>query len=227
MDKRLSMLQYATLLYAEDDAELRESVLRILSCYFKTIHVAVDGKEAMQLFDAQGADIAILDIRMPKFSGLDVAEHLRKHDEKMPIFIMSSYHEHKELIASIRVGVVDYLLKPFELDALQQALLKCLHVMEENHRLSFTLGKNMVYDKHSKTLYDEGVEVKLSKSERIILELLLEYKGKAVSYEAIEDALMPVAEGTRGSIKNIITKLRQKLKHQTIDNVQFVGYILR
>ena len=99
--------------------------------------------------------------------------------------------------------------------------------MEENHRLSFTLGENMVYDKHSKTLYDEGVEVKLSKSERIILELLLEYKGKAVSYEAIEDALMPVAEGTRGSIKNIITKLRQKLKHQTIDNVQFVGYILR
>lgn len=227
MDKRLSMLQHATLLYAEDDVELRESILRILSCYFKTIYVAADGKEAMQLFDAHGSDIAILDIRMPKFSGLDVAEHLRQHDKKMPIFIMSSYHEHKELIASIRVGVVDYLLKPFELDALQQALLKCLHVMEENHRLSFTLGENMVYDKHSKTLYDEGIEVKLSKSERIILELLLEYKGKAVSYEAIEEALMPVAEGTRGSIKNIITKLRQKLKHQTIDNVQFVGYILR
>ena len=227
MDKRLALLQHATLLYAEDDAELRESVLRILSCYFYTIHVAKDGKEAIALFNAHGADIAILDIRMPKFSGLEVAEHLREHDEKMPIFIMSSYHEHQELIASIRVGVVDYLLKPFEFDALQKALLKCLHVMEETHRIAFTLGENMVYDRHSKTLYDAGIEIKLSKSERIILELLLDNKGKAVSYENIEEALMPVAEGTRGSIKNIITKLRQKLKHQTIDNVQFVGYILR
>jgi DNA-binding response OmpR family regulator len=227
VDKRLSMLQHATLLYAEDDAELRESMVRILSCYFQTMYVACDGAEAIALFDAHGADVAILDIRMPKLSGLDVAHHLRAHDEKMPIFIMSSYHEHQELIASIRVGVMDYLLKPFELDALNAALLKCVHVMDESHRLCFALGEEMVYDKHSKTLYDAGLEVKLSKSERIILELLLDQKGKAVSYEAIEEALMPVAEGTRGSIKNIISKLRQKLKDQTIDNVQFVGYILR
>lgn len=223
----LSRLKDVTLLYAEDDQELRESLVRILSCYFKTIHVASNGEEAIKLFDVHGAHIAILDIRMPKKNGLDVAEHLREHDEKMPIFIMSSYHEHQELIASIRVGVVDYLLKPFELDALEKALLKCLHVLEEHHRLDYTLGETMRYDKHSKTLYDDGEEVKLSKSERIVLELLLEQKGKAVSYEAIEDALMEVAEATRGSIKNIMTKLRQKLKHQTIDNVQFVGYVLR
>ena len=227
MVKKFAPLRQLTLLYAEDDREFSESLMRIFNCYFGAVHVAYDGQEALDLFQSKGADIAILDIRMPKINGLEVAQQIRQSDAKMPIFIMSSYHEHQDLIASIKLGVVDYILKPFELEALYAALEKSLAILQDNHRLVDKLGQNTLYDNLSKTLYIDNEALKLSKSERIVLELLLENRGKIVTYEMIEEALLDVAEASRGSIKNLILKLRRKIAQQTIENVQYVGYVLR
>jgi PAS domain S-box-containing protein len=121
-------------LYAEDDQEIQRIFKEILTVYFKEVQCASDGAEAMTLFDAQGADIVITDVNMPKVDGLALAEHIKTTSPHTPILIISAYSDYEMLSRAIEIGVDGYILKPIRVENLTAQIDKVVEKLNLTHK---------------------------------------------------------------------------------------------
>ena len=101
-----------TLLYVEDDRELRAQFVRILKPKFKKVYEASNGLEALAKYEALSPDMMLVDINIPKVDGLEVIELIRKLNKDIAIVILSAYSDQKKLLSAIKLGLSEYLIKP-------------------------------------------------------------------------------------------------------------------
>ncbi len=108
-----------TLLFVEDNREVRESAIFLLEDIFKNIILAVDGQDGIDKFKKNNVDLIITDIDMPVINGMDMIEKIKEIDNNdVPIIILSALIRTEYFIKSIKLGVKGYLLKPLDIDAL-------------------------------------------------------------------------------------------------------------
>jgi len=123
------------LLYVEDDADARESILSILEIFFKDIIVGVDGQDGLDKFKSNEVDMVITDINMPKMDGLKMSKEIKSINSEMPIFIFSAYSDISYFIDAIKIGIEGYLLKPLEMGQFTKELKRCvqnIHIKAEH-----------------------------------------------------------------------------------------------
>jgi DNA-binding response OmpR family regulator len=121
------MAEYKTILVVDDDQELREGLTTVLAQNGYRTLAADDGREARQLIDAHRPDLVILDMMMPRWGGLAVLEHF-KGLSGAPRFIMITANEGaKHQSYAEQLGVVDYMRKPFSMEALLERVQKVVH----------------------------------------------------------------------------------------------------
>lgn len=111
-----------TILYVEDDKELREITSILLNKIFYNIDVAVDGQEGLNKYLDNKYDIVITDILMPNMDGLEFISNIRKHNDKQEIIITSAYTDLSYLMESIKLGVTGYLIKPLEFNKILKVI---------------------------------------------------------------------------------------------------------
>ena len=109
------------LLIADDEAPARRKVLKLLENYGKafTYAEAEDGLQALQLLKNGQFDLALLDIQMPKYTGMEVVRQIGFEDMP-PVIFLTAYNDFA--VQAFEVHAVDYLLKPFDFDRIKQAL---------------------------------------------------------------------------------------------------------
>ncbi len=117
-----------TLLYAEDDKDIRVSTLEFLSDFFDTIKVAKDGAEALDIFQHNEIDLVITDIQMPIMDGLEMTKYIKESKSDVPILIFTAHNEVDFLLEAITIGVDDYIFKP--LNAIQFIRILNKHVRQ-------------------------------------------------------------------------------------------------
>ena len=100
------------ILIVDDDAHIREVIAFALEKAGLATSAARDGAEALMSFEANGADLIVLDINMPEMDGLDVCRELRKNSD-VPILFLSSRDEEIDRILGLEIGGDDYVTKPF------------------------------------------------------------------------------------------------------------------
>ena len=103
------------LLYAEDEISMSEAVVDILTYHKYNVDAVYDGENALAYAEAEQYDGIILDIMMPKLSGLEVLEQLRKKGNNTPILLLTAKVEIEDRIQGLDMGADDYLPKPFHL----------------------------------------------------------------------------------------------------------------
>lgn len=115
-----------TLLIAEDEKYLREKVTKNIDwdAHGYTVFVAADGEQALELLESQAIDILITDIRMPGMDGLELTERAKAKNENLKVIVISGHAEFELAQTSIRLGVEDYLLKPFRSERLLEVVEK-------------------------------------------------------------------------------------------------------
>lgn len=218
-------LKNLTILYADDDEILLESTAKTLSMIFSKVYTAKNGEEAIKIFDEHNTvHITMLDVKMGSVSGIDVAKHIRRNDPNIPIFLVSSYAETKDMIEACKLNLVDYIQKPFTFSILTQTLLDCLARLQANGSLLAKINNNLFYNQFSKELIKENKSITLSKNEIEIFELLLAKGNQIVTYEMLINYLG--GEISDAALKNIILRLRKKIGDDTIRNLSKVGYTL-
>ena len=119
------------ILVADDEPIERAVVKKILDGAFADeaeIFPACNGREAVEIYDKEGCNIALLDISMPGINGIEAAEMIRQAHDKSVIIFLTAYDEFTYAQKAIRVGALDYLLKPVNEDEL-------IAVLEEGNRL--------------------------------------------------------------------------------------------
>lgn len=221
----LNDLKNLSILYADDDNVLRESTTNTLQTLFKKVYSAKNGEEAIELYERyMDIQIIMLDIKMGFISGIEVAQKIRLNNEKIPIFLVSSYTEVKDLLDSIKLNLIDYLQKPVSFKKLTEVFVNCLKILEKNNFLLKNLDENVVYNPITKEVISNHQKIFLSKNEIYAIELLLSKRGQIITYEVLADVMGD--EVSEIAIKNTISRLRKKINCRSIRNVAKIGYIL-
>ncbi len=116
-----------TILIADDEAEVVQLVQMILEWEGYNVIVAADGLETLQRAEADKPDLILLDVRMPKMSGLAVLEHLATSEaSRIPVIMLSVVTTHPEVRSALQRGAVAYLSKPFELKEMTRLVAQIL-----------------------------------------------------------------------------------------------------
>lgn len=114
--------QHISVLYVEDQIDIQEEFVDILSLFVDEVFVAVDGEEGLRKYIENLPDIIITDIQMPIMSGLQMIQKIREVNKEIPIVVTTAFNDSKYLLEAITLGVEHYLLKPVMIEQLQERL---------------------------------------------------------------------------------------------------------
>ncbi len=128
----LKLTESLTLLYVEDDDILRESTADLFKNFFGSVESAVDGLEALKLYEKGKFDIIISDILMPNLNGLEMSKKIKEQDEEQHIIIISAYNDANYFEESISIGIDGYIVKPLNNEQLIKELYKVSHKIHEH-----------------------------------------------------------------------------------------------
>ncbi|MCE3046810.1 response regulator [Helicobacter kayseriensis] len=122
----LERLKEMNLLYVEDDEDTLQASKIILEDYVKTLFIARDGQEALEIFEKQKIDLILTDILMPKLNGIEMIKVIRQKHPNLPIIITTAHTETQYLLDAIHLKVDRYILKPIVLEDLFGAFEKVI-----------------------------------------------------------------------------------------------------
>ena len=224
----MSRLSELTLLYVEDDAELRAQFVRILKPKFKEVYEASDGIQALELYEQHTPKMMVVDINLPKLDGLEVIESIRKCDKTTPIIILSAYSDQEKLLRAIKLGLSEYLIKPVPhkklLSVLDDMALNYQAEIEENNLIM--LQNDYFWKKEERALFHGDEIIPLTKRERIFLGMMVNHVDTIVAFSSILNLMWENEESqvAYSSLSHLLKRLKKKLPDELIENIYGEGY---
>jgi two-component system, OmpR family, response regulator len=214
------------ILIAEDDTNLAEGLTRTLRLAGYAVDCVKSGVEADGAVLSGGFDLLILDLGLPKMSGLEVLQRLRARQLKVPVLILTAMDGVRDRVRGLDLGADDYLAKPFALEELE-ARVRAL--TRRGHAGSATVlhHGDLTYDQVGRVAEIRGEKLDLSAREMALLEILLQRAGRMVSKEQLVDHLCEWGEEvSANAIEVYVHRLRRKLEAGGVKivTVRGVGY---
>lgn len=214
------------ILYVEDEKYLAEAVIHMLKKEKIDVDWASDGEEGLELALKPNYDVVVLDIMLPRLSGLEILTSMRNRGLKTPVIMLSALNEVEDKIKGLDYGADDYLAKPFktaELVARLRALARRPALVEAKV-LNY---EDLELDLTNRTL--NGIE--LTDKEAGIFEMLMKTPGSAVTKEQILAHVWGAdAEFEENYAEVYVSYLRKKLKQLKsrvqIKTIRNLGYKL-
>ena len=122
-DQDAEFLRTLSLLYVEDEEEVRRELTRFLSRRFAKVDVAANGQEGLELFRQHGGyDIVVTDVRMPVMDGLSMAAAIKDIQREVPVIVITAYNEMDYFVRAIEIGIDRYITKPVDPFLLMEAV---------------------------------------------------------------------------------------------------------
>lgn len=221
------ILKNYTILYVEDDDDVRKVAVEYLSRLCKKVYEAENGKVALSIWRDEKPDIIITDISMPKMNGIDMARYIRSEDLKTPIIVATAYTDQDYLIKAVELQLVKYIVKPITKDKLMEALELSLQRMEDKSKFSLPLSEECSYNAYSKEIHCGDTLIKLTKNELLFLDLLAFNTSRVVTYDEIEAQVWPYEGMSSDAIRSLVRALRKKLPENSLENISGIGYKLK
>ncbi|HUW37085.1 MAG TPA: response regulator transcription factor [Rhodocyclaceae bacterium] len=214
------------LLLVEDDAMIGESVVKGLRREGFAVDWVKDGVAAERSLETEDFDLMLLDLGLPRKSGLDVLRALRARGNPIPVLILTARDAVPDRIEGLNAGADDYLVKPFDLDELVariHAILRRRSGRAEPVIRHGPLALNPI--SHEVSL--EGRSLSLSAREFSLLQALLERPGAVLSVAQLQEHIYGWDEEVgSNTVEVFIHALRKKLGPDFIKNVRGVGYMV-
>ena len=203
------------ILVAEDDRDIADLVAHYLTRAGWRAHIAISGDEALASARRTPADLIILDVMLPGLSGLEVCRALRADTKTaaIPIIMLTARAEESDRIIGLEIGADDYVSKPFSPNELVARVRALMRRSKRGEPTGSTLSFGpLVMDLGRHTVLDEGREVKLTAKEFLLLQYLLQHRGRVLS----RDLLLGDVWGYRytGGTRTVdvhVRRLREKL----------------
>jgi DNA-binding response OmpR family regulator len=214
-------------LVAEDDEALRSVLERGLRENGYVVDAVSDGERALSFLHTYDYDVAVLDWRMPKVSGLDVIQELRRLGSAVPILMLTARDAASDRVTGLDQGADDYLVKPFDFSELLARLRALQRRVPTVHGPRLTVG-NLIFDPATRQVHVGPRIPALTSTEMSILEILMRRYPSVVERRSI--AIHAWAEEADALGSNTIdvhlARLRAKLVggQARIETVRGVGY---
>lgn len=214
----------AVLLIVEDDITTNEAICEYMQSAGHTTFSAFDGEQGVKIVKERPIDLVILDIMLPKITGLEVLKELRVQSQ-IPVLMLTALDDESIQASSFDEEADDYITKPFSMLLLGKrvtALLRRSGKTSELHQIQFG---DITIDFGGYTASGKNGQIDLTPKEIDLLKLLVEHKGLVLTRSQILDELWgydyPIMERT---IDTYIKNLRKKLNLDRVITVKGVGY---
>jgi len=206
------MTRRETILVVEDEASMLAGLEYALAKEGYDVHSAVDGERALAMVRKSAPDLILLDVMLPKRSGLDVLRELRKERRNVPVILLTARGQELDKVQGLDLGADDYVTKPFSLAELLARIRARLRGRASDVPDSFELSGARVDLKGMRV--EKGGEVhELSLREIDMLKLLWRERGQPVSRERfLTDVWGHERFPSTRTVDQHVVKLRQKLE---------------
>jgi len=215
-------------LIVEDEAELRQQLQQRFKDEGYAVDVAADGEEGLYLAREYPVDIAVVDIGLPKLSGIELLQQLRSSGKSFPVLLLTARGRWQDKVDGLDAGADDYLVKPFHIEELVARVKALLRRAAGLSRAEIVFGPISLNTSAQQLLLD-GVSLELTAYEYKVLEYLMMNAGKVISKVDLTDHIYD-QDFDRDSnvIEVFVGRLRRKLDPdnslQPIETLRGRGY---
>ncbi|MFT5835249.1 MAG: two-component system response regulator VanR [Sulfurimonas sp.] len=226
----MSKREAYSILYIEDDKDIRANYVNYLNRHFDKVFEAADGEEGYYKYIKNRPDIMIVDINLPKLNGLDLVRKIRESDHSIKVIMLTAHSETKYLLEATELKLTKYLVKPVSRSELKDALslvIDELSNFETKSKKRIVLKDGFSWDIQRVELLKNNSSSVLTNKERSILALLFSSVNTTYTYDEIIIDVWYEDDYDRDkldALKTIIKNLRKKLPKDTIKNVFGTGY---
>ena len=214
----------ARILVVEDDRQTNEAICEYLRCAEHEVIPAYDGAQALAVIAQKQTDLAVLDIMIPKVTGIEVLRALRKTSD-IPVLMLTAMDDEYTQAKSFDSQADDYITKPFSMLLLGKRVTALLRRSGKGADIKRMRFGDVTVDFGGYTAFDPDGKIEVTPKELDLLKLLIEHKGLVLTRSQIMDALWgfdyPIIDRT---VDTYIKNLRKKLRFDRIITVKGVGY---
>ncbi|MDA3908224.1 MAG: response regulator transcription factor [Sulfurimonas sp.] len=219
-----------SILYIEDEKDIRANYVNYLNRHFQTVYEAADGEDGYKKYRINKTEIMIVDINLPKLSGLELVRTIRENDHSTKVIMLTAHSETKYLLEATELKLTKYLVKPVSRSELKDALnlvIDELSNFETTSKKTIILKDGFYWDIQREELLNNNSSAVLTNKERSILSLLFSSVNRTFTYD---DIIINVwyeedyDHDKLGALKTIIKNLRKKMPKDIIKNVFATGY---
>ncbi|HET9102871.1 MAG TPA: response regulator transcription factor [Solirubrobacteraceae bacterium] len=216
------------ILVIEDEPGIVDFLERGLASYGFEVKSATDGIEGSERAVREPFDLVVLDMMLPRRSGLEVLSDVRSAHPALPVIILTARGEVEDRVSGLDAGAIDYLTKPFSLSELAARIRAQLRLLAQTPTTTLT-GGDVEVDLITREVTRGGVSVRLSTTEFELLTYLLRNSGRVLSREQILRAVWGYDYDPGTNVVDVyVGYLRRKLRREDqtdpIVTVRSVGY---
>ncbi|MBE0439393.1 MAG: response regulator transcription factor [Gammaproteobacteria bacterium] len=199
------------ILLVEDENHLRERIKQQLQQQNLTVDAASDGEEGLFLGTEYPYDVAIIDLGLPKLSGIEVIEKLRKAGKEFPILILTARGRWQDKVEGLESGADDYLVKPFHIEELS-ARINALARRASGWSSSVLRCGPIALNPTSQQVTNNNVTLDLTAYEYRILHYLMLHSGQVLSKTELTDHIYEQDHDRDSNVIEVfIKRLRNKI----------------
>lgn len=215
------------ILIVEDDDRIREILVKYMKNENFEIDEAPDGKKAMELFDDNKYDIAVLDVMLPDIDGWSILKHIREKDKEIPVIMLTARAEEEDRLFGFELGADDYVTKPF---SAKELIARVKVQLKKNRRAVLdsivVIGKIRMNTEYRQVYVDER-PVELTPIEYSLLQYFADNINIALSRDQILNNVWGYDYfGEERTVDTHVKRLRKKLLEEgdKIKTVRGHGY---
>jgi len=213
------------LLLVEDDEMLGSGLQKGLKQGSHTVDWLKDGQTAEEVLMREEFDVIILDVGLPRRTGLQVLRKVRAEGVSTPVLILTARDAVEDRVAGLDAGADDYLTKPFDLEELS-ARIRALHRRFTKRTTPLLTYKHLTLDPAAHTVMMDGELMNVPRREFALLLKLLENQGQVLSREQLVQSLYGWGvEIDSNTLEVHIHNIRKKLNADFIRTIRGVGYM--
>lgn len=219
------------ILVVEDERDLNRVISKRLENEGYSIDRCYNGEEALEFLATGEFDAIVMDIMMPKISGIEVLKTMRARNDDTPVLLLTAKDSVSDRVIGLDAGAQDYLIKPFAFEELLARIRAMTRKAAGFVTNIFSVG-DLVLDINTHTVTRAGKEILLSAKEFEILEYLIRNNGIVLSREKIENHVWNFDySGGTNVVDVYIRYLRKKIDEgydtKLIHTIRGAGYVLR
>jgi two-component system response regulator PhoP len=195
----------------EDDIDIQQQIVARLKSEGFAVDSADNGDDGLYLAQEYPADVAIIDLGLPRLSGLEVVRGIRERSNKLPILILTARGRWQDKVEGLDAGADDYLVKPFHQEEMM-ARIRVLIRRASGWSGSRILCAPVALDTATQRTYVAERELELTAFEYKVLEYLMMHAGEVISKTVLTEHLYDdESDNDSNVIEVFIRRLRQKL----------------